>query len=243
MNNKLIYSVVTNSYDKVKPAKVFPGFDYWLFSDNKDLNVAGWKLILINKDPNSILQQRLIKIKSFLYTTGYDLTIYFDGNFELIADPNKFLDNFYSGGILITKHPKRNGIFEEAREIVRKRKDAIEKVELALNYSKKVGYKDNLGLFETGFMVRDKSSETETLERKWAEILEQTSHRDQLSLPIASFLTKVKITTIPRSVTYQYLKFHRGHNFSLKFRSKPDRKHYLGFLDKIRGIYFQLFKK
>lgn len=218
MNKKLIYSVVTNSYDKVKPVKVFPGFDYWLFSDNKDLNVPGWKLILIDKKPNPVLQQRLIKINSFLNTPGYDLTIYFDGNFELIGDPNKFLNTYYSGGFLTTKHPKRNGIFEEAKEILRKRKDTAEKLELALNYSKNVGYGDDLGLFETGFMVRDKSPETEMVERKWAEILEQTSHRDQLSLPIASFLTKVKISTIPRSVTYQYVKFHRGHNFSLKFK-------------------------
>lgn len=220
MNTKLIYTVVTNSYDQVKPVKNYPGFDFWIFSDNPDLTVPGWKVIKIDKTQNSLLQQRLIKINSVAYTANYDLTIYFDGNFELIGDPNKLLSTYYTGGMLTTKHPKRNGIFEEGKEILRKRKDTSERVNLALEYSKKVGFADDFGLFETGFMIRDKSAEVEILEQKWAEVLKQSSHRDQLSLPIASFLTGVRIKTIPRSVTYQYLKFHRGHNYSLKFPSK-----------------------
>jgi hypothetical protein len=230
MNKKLIYTVITNSYDKIRPVRIYPGFDYWLFTDNPNIDPKGWELKLIEKDSNPLVQQRLIKINSHEFTKGYDLTIYFDGNFEIIKDPNELLTSHFSGGFLTSRHPKRGGVVEEGKEILRKRKDTIERVQTIFSFSEKVGYKDDLGLYETGFIARDKSQEVIRLEKKWSEILKSTSHRDQLSLPLASFVSGVQVNTIPREVTFRYLKFNRGHNFSLKFNSFPLKK---GLLNKM----------
>ena len=177
-----------------------------------------------------MVQQRLIKINSHEFTKGYDFTIYFDGNFEIIKDPNELLTNHFSGGFLTSKHPKRGGVLEEGKEILRKRKDTIERVQTIVAFSEEIGYNDDLGLYETGFIARDKSQEVIKLEKKWSEILKSTSHRDQLSLPLASFVSGVQVNTIPREVTFRYLKFNRGHNFSLKFNSYPLNK---GLLNKL----------
>ena len=217
MAKKLVYSVVTNQYDTIKPVKQFPGFDFWLFTDQENLKVDGWKIKLLPKSSNPIKQQRLLKINSFENTGGYDLTLYMDGNMEIIENPQLFLDRFYSGGFLTCEHPKRSTIKEEGREILRKKKDLPENVEKALSLALELGYQDNLGLFETMVVVRDKSPEVAKLEEKWAEIFKRNSHRDQLSLPLASFLSQVKIHAIPRIELFNYIKRNRGHNVSLKF--------------------------
>jgi len=220
MKEILIYTIVTNNYDAVKPIKKYPGFRYWLFSDNEFLQISGWELKLLPKTDNPIKQQRLVKIHSFIYTPDFEITIYLDGNMELIQDPGEFLVKYFSGGFLVTRHPKRSTIFEEGKEILRKQKDLPKNVENILSYSSEIGYKDDLGLFETMVLVRDKSMEVAILEEKWAEILESYSHRDQLSLPIASFLTGVKVNVIPRTTTFSYIKRNRGHKISLKFSNE-----------------------
>lgn len=220
MKEILIYTIVTNSYDSVKPVKNYPGFRYWLFSDNESLAIPGWETIPLPKSENHIKQQRLVKINSCIYTPGFETTIYMDGNMELINNPGEFLEKYFTGGFLTTQHPKRASIREEGIEILRRRKDLPENVERTLAFAAEVGYKDDLGLFETMVLVRDKSKEVVALEEKWGSLLEIYSHRDQLSLPIASFLTGVKVNVIPRITTFSYIKRNRGHRISLKFGTK-----------------------
>lgn len=217
MTKKLIYSVVTNRYDDVKPVANYPDFDFWLFTDQHNLEVDGWEIKTIPRSEDPIRQQRLIKINSCKFTDSYGLTIYIDGNMEIIQDPQLFLDKYFRGGFLTCIHPKRKSLKEEASEIIRKKKDLHYKVTKTLAYAKDLGYPDNLGLFESMVIVRDKSKEVEVIEEKWAEILSKNSHRDQLSLPLASFLSGVRIQGMPRDELFKFIKRNRGHNVSLKF--------------------------
>lgn len=217
MSKVLIYTIVTNNYDKVRTSKLFEGFDYWLFTDDPDFKVEGWVTKVVPKSANPIKQQRQIKINSHIYTQGYDISIYIDGNMELIKNPRELLANHFLGGILTSAHPKRSTLLAEGLEVIRKKKDLEENVKLTMEFATQVGFKDDLGLFETGVMVRDKSKEVQALEQKWSELLTTYSHRDQLILPIAVHLTGVKVHTIPRTTTFKYVKFNRGHRVSLKF--------------------------
>lgn len=47
MQKTLIYTAVTKNYDKVKPVKTHPNFDFWLYTDDKHLKVEGWEIKLI----------------------------------------------------------------------------------------------------------------------------------------------------------------------------------------------------
>ncbi len=234
MSRKLIYSVVTNKYDTIKPVNNYPGFDFWLFTDQENLKVKGWEIKLIPKSENPIKQQRLIKIDSFGNTPDYDLTIYIDGNMEILQNPQLFLNLYYKGGFMTCIHPKRSTLQEEAKEILRKKKDLPENVEKTLEFAKKQGFEDDLGLFESMVLVRDKSQKVKDLEKQWAKVFSENSHRDQLSLPIASFLSGVSIHGIPRVELFKYIKRNRGHNVSLKFlkeNSQPkEKKGLLSFL-------------
>lgn len=218
MNRKLIYSAITNQYDHIRPVKRVPGFDFWLYTDQEDLKVEGWEIKPVQKSEHPILLQREIKLNSHLYTGDYDLSIYMDGNMEIVQDPQMFLEKFYNGGFMSCTHPKRHSLAEEAVEVLRKRKDSPENVEKALGFAKSVGYQDDLGLFENMVLIRDKSEEVKQLEEKWFEIYSQNSVRDQLSLPVASFMTGVEVHTVPREELFKYIKRHRGHNVSVKFK-------------------------
>ncbi|UCS94151.1 DUF616 domain-containing protein [Echinicola marina] len=218
MSKKLLYTVVTNNYDNLKPVKKYKGFDFWVYTDDANLNVEGWetKLLPVSNDP--IKQQRLIKINSFKYSEGYDLSIYVDANIELVQDPNNFVNEQFEKGMLTSIHPKRSSVREESKEILKKHKDTFESVQETIEFAKNLGFDDRIGLFETMIIIRDKSDQVQVLEKKWAEILAAYSHRDQISLPIACFLTGVKIHSIPRKTTFKYMKRNRGHNVSLKFK-------------------------
>lgn len=241
MKEILVYTIVTNSYDSVKPVKNYPGFRFWLFSDNESLVIPGWETKPLPKSDNPIKQQRLVKINSCIYTPGFETTIYMDGNMELIKNPAEFLDECFTGGFLTTQHPKRFTIREEGKEILRRQKDLPENVERTLAFAAEVGYGDDLGLFETMVLVRDKSEEVAALEEKWGNLLETYSHRDQLSLPIASFLTSVKVNVIPRTTTFSYIKRNRGHKISLKFKNKNSSS--FPFLGSVLGFFNRVFKR
>lgn len=207
MNKKLIYTVCTNGYDQVKPAKVYQGFDYWLFTDDPYLQVRGWETKVIPKSKDPIKQQREIKIRSCEYTKGYSLTIYHDANIELTNNPNQLISQFFKGGILTTIHHSRRSVVEEAKRIIELNKDTEESCTRTLNAISE--YPDNLGLWETGIMVRDKS--IRELEDTWWGMLKDYSHRDQLTLPYASWKTGISIGGIRRPMMYSFFKINRGH--------------------------------
>lgn len=207
MVKRLIYTVCTNNYDKVDPPRILKGFDYWLFTDNPDLKVNGYQIKLVQPESDPIKLQRKIKILSHLYTKGYDITIYHDANISIRSNPL----SIFKGGIMASKHHSRNNILDEAKQIIKLGKDTEESCNRTLEFAKKIGYEDNLGLWETGILVRDKSKEVIEIEQHWFNILSKHSHRDQLSLPISCYLSNCKIYGVPRQYMYHFFTLPKAH--------------------------------
>lgn len=210
-NRKLIYTVCTNNYDQVKPPKVYFGYDYWLFTDDPYLQVKGWQTKVIAKSEGCKLQ-REIKIRSCEYTKGYDLTIYHDANIELINNPNQLINQFFRGGILTCTHWGRSNVRQEGDQIIKLGKDAIESVEATLE-----AVSDCLvtyGLWATGILIRDKS--VRELEECWWSMVRDYSHRDQLTLPYASWKTNTPINGIRRALMYSFFGIQPGHKSSAR---------------------------
>ena len=206
-NKYLIYTVVTNNYDKVPKPKIYQGFDYWLFTDDPYLHVQGYETKVLPKSSDPIKQQREVKIMSHEYTKGYSTTIYHDANIELTSNPLQLIRQFFKGGMLTTTHANRQTIKEEAKRIVELGKDTQQSVDFTMENLKH--YPDNLGLWETGIMIRDKS--VAELERVWFQLLSQMSHRDQLTLPYAAWSTGIVPAGLRRVLMYSFFKLNRGH--------------------------------
>lgn len=206
-NKYLIYTVVTNNYDKVPKPKIYQGFDYWLFTDDPYLNVQGYETKVLPKSTDSIKQQREVKIMSHEYTKGYSITIYHDANIELTNNPLQLIRQFFKGGLLTTTHANRATIKAEGKRIVELGKDTQQSVDFTLQSLS--DYPDNLGLWETGIMIRDKS--VAELEKLWFELLKQYSHRDQLTLPYAAWKTDIIPAGLRRVLIYSFFKINPGH--------------------------------
>jgi hypothetical protein len=109
--------------------------------------------------------------------------------------------------MLTTTHANRATIKEEAKRIVELGKDSQQSVDFTMQNLKH--YPDNLGLWETGIMIRDKS--VAELEKVWFQMLSQMSHRDQLTLPYAAWSTGIIPAGLRRVLMYSFFKLNRGH--------------------------------
>lgn len=193
---KLVYTVITGDYDTLRPIKREKGFDYVCLTDNPNIRKNGWDLQIIEKTPNPLIQQRGIKI--FSYFRNYDLTIYMDANFRVYRPLSELIANYYRGGFLTCKHDSRNLISEEMKRVLEVGKCNKGNIELVKLIMTRNNIPDDCGMYASGFIVRDNSNEVIDLEKKWYDLLINSSYRDQLTLGPAAYLTGTKINTISR---------------------------------------------
>ena len=206
---KLIYSVCTDDYDEVRPAKKFKGWDYILYTDNPNIKAVGWQINLIPKTVNPCKQQRSIKILSHKIE-GYDIKVYIDSNFEVVNNPDILIERYMKGNIMVSFHRDRKKITQEAKRIIELRKDSPEIVMPFVNRMFQIyEMPDDFGLWENGLIIRKSDPELEEFENLWWNLLVLGSHRDQLSMPFASFNTGVKIQGIDWRIMYSYFKKHQ----------------------------------
>jgi hypothetical protein len=202
MNKIALYTVITNNYDTLRPIKKERGIDYICFTDNPNLKSSEWNIIVIPQCDEPIKLQRSIKILSHQFTKGYDTSVYIDANFVLIGSIHALMSKHYRGGILTCKHNARTLISEEAKQILLLEKDTEENVNRHLALIDFVP--DDCGMYASGFMIRDKSEKTALFETRWEGLMKEGSHRDQLSMGPAAWLTDTKINTIERKDLNRY---------------------------------------
>jgi hypothetical protein len=167
-----------------------------------DIQANGWQLAKISCGPDSIKSQRLAKI---MYPKFYPVSIYLDANFYITGKLSEFLNNHYKGGILTIKHPNRTLLSEEAKQIVKLKKDNPRNVNDHMAMLRLLTVPDNCGMYASGIIVRDNSALL-AFSNKWAELLLRGSHRDQLSMGPAAWLTGTKIDTISWEEMQKYFK-------------------------------------
>lgn len=194
---KAVYTVITGGYDTVKTFPKAEGWDYILFTDDRELKSDFWQVRHIDKSDNPVKQQRDIKIRPHHYLPEYYLTCYIDASHTLTKDLNEFVRTFYKGGMLVAKHNSRNCVYQEAKQILRLGKAKKEDVDRQMNHYYKERFRTNV-LYETGFMIRDKS--VDKLMDHWAAQVQRFTHRDQLSLPYSVKQTRITPKWLPSRV-------------------------------------------
>lgn len=187
MPKHCIYSVISNDYDTVKPITV-SNIPHILFTDNPDINAKGWQVVPIEKTDCQRLQRK-IKILGHEALNDYDVTIYIDASITLKRNFIQLIRQ-YRGGLMIGKHLRRNCVYAEGLEIKKQGKAPEELVNKHIAEYYKNNFPVNFGMWSSGFMIRDKS--TKEMCEIWHEELSKHTHRDQLSLPLAIYKTKIK---------------------------------------------------
>lgn len=209
-NSKCIFTYITGDYDKlIEPSVITPGWDYICFTDNMALGGrdSAWEIRPIHEDHMEIecpkRRGNAVVMQYYKYISDhYDICMIVDGNIEIKTNLDEFLKGVgFNHDILIPSHPDRTCIYDEAKAIVRLKKDSKENVDSHIRSLLKLNYPKNYGLHATGLMVLRMNQKIKRLFDFWFETYsELPSKRDQMTFDYSRWLLNkgnIDITICP----------------------------------------------
>jgi hypothetical protein len=234
MNKIAVYTVMVGDYEDVIIDQITnSNYDYYMVTDDKDIKLPpNYKLLLVDKSDEPKKYSRKLKLLIHRYLKDYDTYIYLDANYKIIADLSRLLIH-HTKDMVIKKHPQRNCIYQEGKRIIEVGKDSKSTVENHLNKYKDI-VKQQSGLYENGFFIRNNSEKVNNFYEIWYNEIEQGSYRDQISLPyVLKTNTDIEFVTINNYHIGGYLRL-QPHKKSLptpiiqrKKRTTAIQVHYL----------------
>lgn len=195
MNNICVYTCIVNDYDQLlEPLYYNRNIDYICYTDNLKMKSRFWNILSIPTDLRylpAVLQQRMLKICPHRYLPEYKTSLWIDGNIQICKNLNQFIQQYdLTCCPLYTRvHPARNCIYKEARAVAEHGKADAAIVEKQIQKYRMNNYPEELGLAETGILLRDHNNRTCKLVcNTWAEEVLTYTHRDQLSFNYACWM-------------------------------------------------------
>jgi len=211
---RVVYTVVTGRYDRLPKVPAFPGWDYVAFVAEDSLEFAGerepWQIrTLDTRGLDPIRASRLPKILPQFYLPQYEYSLYCDANQRLRQDPTRMGEKARWPDWIMSRHPNRSCVYEEAKSCVRMSKASIMAVETQIQRYRDAGMPENLGLTANGIMLRRHKAPAviEFAKRWWEEYAAAETSRDQLALPFVLWKHGFEIRTF--SVTERNRFFRR----------------------------------
>lgn len=196
-----VYTCITGNYDKkiLEPFLQPSNIDYFLYTDNQETKSVNWKIRGIPEKIlkyNNILKNRYIKMHPQELFSGYDYSIYIDGNVEVMSD---LTDLVYAikdkTGISMHRHQFRNCIYNEIEVCKIKKKGNYKKMKEQVERYRNEGFPKEFGMLEATIIVTDLKSKNAKviLDNWWKEFTSSESLRDQIALQYVIWRNNFKI--------------------------------------------------
>jgi hypothetical protein len=198
---KAVYTVITGDYDDLKePTVKSENVDYICFTDNPDLTSDSWNIRQLEYVMDSISKSRKPKLCPHELLSDYDLTLYLDSSFRIVAELDGFMDaTAVSGADLYTPmHYYTKSIYEEAQHVLNHGKGDYDIIKRQIKDYKEDGIHGGKIMPIAGLMLRRNNQKMKAFgKRWWAEWLKYPS-RDMLSL--------VKVMQLPATdINHEYI--------------------------------------
>ena len=182
---KCVYTINFGKYDQMREPFKTPGWDYIVFTNNKDIDFCGWEprqVKFLYNLPNHLLA-RYVYINSHLFVPDYDYSLMIGGQIRPSGDLNEFAEQFmdFSQYFNMMKHPYRTSIYKEAEIILREHIDTPENVNPQMERYRNAGFPDNYGLSACGIIGRRNNKFVSEFNEMWWGEVSNGSYRDQLS--------------------------------------------------------------
>jgi hypothetical protein len=186
-----------NNYDELKdPLIVSEGWQYVVFSDTH-LYSDVWECVIV-KESN-----RFMKIKGFV-EMFQTLTLYVDGSIHIKGDLNQFITEV-PNWFTLWQHPHRKTVKQEVEAIIKMKGISPLRARDQLKKYVNRGFKDDMGLYQCGVMVRDFSDKTvREICSDWYYEFESGVKRDQISIPYVFWKHGYKPDTFDDSIFNKY---------------------------------------
>ena len=184
---KVIYTAIFGDYDTLKePLVITPGWKYICYTD-QDFESKVWEIKKVKLEvDNPQYFARLYKIKFYDYVET-EFSIWIDGSFQIACNLNDWWDKYFKAPITCIQHPWRKCLYEEAEVCIEQNRGDAEDIQIQVKDYDKLGIKKNLGLIQSGILMRQKCEKINYLCEEWLEQVELYSNRDQISF---SFIFK-----------------------------------------------------
>jgi len=172
------------------------------FTDLQFKGHSMWKMVQVNLS-HLTPARRNRKVKLFWESLldGYEYSLYLDSTVELLVDPIQLLPFLEpNSDIAVFRHPERDCLYEEAREVKRLRKAEPWEVDRQVAKYRGEGFPPHAGLFACTVILRRHSKVMRDFCRAWWEEVEAMSARDQVSFPYLVRRYGIKVSTFPGSL-------------------------------------------
>ncbi len=120
MNKIALYCINFNDYDDLyQPMFVDKEVTYHVITDKVIKDPGIYKQIVIKKDPDDRVLQRILKIDSGIFA-DYDVEIYVDCNFQQIKSVMPLVELFLAeeSQLLTMRHPHENCVYNEIKHCI-----------------------------------------------------------------------------------------------------------------------------
>jgi hypothetical protein len=201
----IVYSANIGGYDFFNEPKIIDkNVRYILFTDNKYFKSDVWEVNYIDfldDKMTSRKKARYLKLNPHKVLPNHDINIWIDHCFTPRFDNTiKLLNDMLffkrKADIMIFKHSWRDCLFAEAEEVLLRKLDEPKVVKQQMKKYMSEGLPQKLGLFETGFIIRNNNEVVNKFNDLWWSEVYEGSGRDQLSCMYASWKTKLPIHRI-----------------------------------------------
>lgn len=217
MKKICVYTCLTGNYDNLSEVEVIDkNVDFICYTNNRNIKSNTWKIFYIdNEDLNDHQLSRKIKMLGTDYINeNYDVSVWQDASVIWKNKPSLFVKEYASKEFSAFTHNERNSVFDEAKEVIRLKKDDQKRVKKHIEFLKKEKFPDNLGLYEmTVFIKNNKCKKVQETMQVWFDTYLKYSKRDQLSFMYAVWKTKLNIKPIHMNVWNNEWVKHIKHNF------------------------------
>jgi hypothetical protein len=222
-NNNVIYTAITNDYDKLlDPIEITPNCDYICFSDNVNIKSKIWDILPLKyKHKLPVLIAKHPKLLPHLYFKDYEFSMWIDGNIKIKKDltplfEKVFKDSEFDLGFF--EHPeKRTTLTEELAKCIHLKKDDENRMRFQVNSYYKKGFVDLENGLPACYIIFRKHNDLkiiESMEDWWNEVTSQ-SFRDQLSFSYIAWKNNLHFSYIDSSLFNEFFDRKQHGNYFL----------------------------
>ena len=213
MKNKIVlYTIITNNYDKLKeiPSKfIKKNIDYICLTDDETLTSNTFKIIKINTINNDKkLTQKYYKIVINDYIKDYNISIYIDGKISINSDFYPLLSNLNNYDLVVFQHYKRDCIYKEGAVLLHpyKQIEVKENVLPIIQKLKNDNFPKKYGLADNCIMIRKHTNNIIKTMQLWYSLVKDYCQRDQLSFMYTIWKNNTKIKLLESKLQGKYFK-------------------------------------
>lgn len=198
-----VYTCITQGYDSLKiPLSTDKRLAYFCFTDTRDSVMPPWEFRPIDlKGLSPKDQNRYIKMHPHEVLPGYDVTVYVDGNIQIVGNLYELICTLLNApeDIFFYQHPNRNCVYAEGAACSHIAHERIWNIVAQMRRYNKAGYPVKNGLFEANVIIRKNTSRMCRFMDEWWREYRTGAKRDQLSLPFVSWMLGIPLGSLGES--------------------------------------------